>query len=59
MFTKNIPLILNQFFIREFQQLMDKYNYVNEENTKKIQRLLRLTEEIEEKNIFFKTATEH
>jgi hypothetical protein len=46
MFNKNISPILNQFFIREFQQLMDKYNSINEEDTKRIERLLRLTEEI-------------
>jgi len=53
MFTKNISPMLNQFFIREFKQLMNKYNSISEKDTKKIERLLRFTEEIEGKEYIF------
>ena len=45
--------MLNQFFIREFKQLMNKYNSISEKDTKKIERLLRFTEEIEGKEYIF------
>ncbi|MCT4620929.1 MAG: hypothetical protein N4A62_16265 [Marinisporobacter sp.] len=53
MLNKDISPILNQFFIREFQQLMDKYNSGSEEDTKHIEILLGLTEEIQGKEYIF------
>jgi len=53
MFSKKYSTNTKSIFIREFQQLMHKYNCVNEEDTEKIERLLRLTKKIEGKEYIF------